>query len=103
MTPLWNTRGRPTNKASQLDSADESGRPGDDDQLQNGHSEPAPAPSDVLPSLGAHQLSALRLQSTALALMALRGDLPASFARPMAAVVADTGFEPRRVYEHLLG
>jgi hypothetical protein len=30
--------------------------------------------------------------------MALRSDLPD---RPMAAVFADTGFEPRRVYEHL--
>ncbi len=33
--------------------------------------------------------------------MTLRGDLPASYARPMAAVFADTGFEPKRVYEHL--
>ena len=49
----------------------------------------------VILSLGAG------VQSTTLALMALRGDLPASFARPIAAVFADTGFEPRRVYEHL--
>jgi hypothetical protein len=34
--------------------------------------------------------------------MALRGDLPTSYARPMAAVFADTGFEPRKVYKHLL-
>ncbi len=46
----------------------------------------------VILSLGAG------VQSTTLALMALRGDLPD---RPMAAVFADTGFEPRRVYEHL--
>ena len=33
--------------------------------------------------------------------MALRGDLPAGFRRPRAAVFADTGFEPARVYAHL--
>jgi hypothetical protein len=42
------------------------------------------------------------VQSTTLALMVLRGDLPTSYARPVAAVFADTGFEPRRVYQHLL-
>ena len=33
--------------------------------------------------------------------MALRGDLPPGFRRPRAAVFADTGFEPARVYAHL--
>jgi hypothetical protein len=40
------------------------------------------------------------VQSTTLALMAVRGELPGSD-RPLAAVFADTGFEPKRVYEHL--
>jgi hypothetical protein len=49
----------------------------------------------VILSLGAG------VQSTAIALMAARGDLPAGYERPRAAVFADTGFEPRRVYAHL--
>jgi len=41
-------------------------------------------------------------QSSALALMARDGELRAhGFPMPTAAVFADTGFEPRRVYEHL--
>jgi hypothetical protein len=56
----------------------------------------AAADRHVILSLGAG------VQSTTLALMAFRGDLPASCAPPMAAVFADTGFEPKRVYEHLL-
>jgi hypothetical protein len=37
------------------------------------------------------------VQSTALALMAVEGVLP----RPAAAIFADTGWEPKRVYDHL--
>src|SRR5437879_6582154 len=55
----------------------------------------ATADRRVILSLGAG------VQSTTLALMALRGHLPVADTRPMAAVFADTGFEPRRVYEHL--
>ncbi|MFC7344928.1 hypothetical protein [Saccharopolyspora griseoalba] len=49
------------------------------------------APALTVISLGAG------VQSTALALMACDGVLP----RPDAAIFADTGWEPRRVYEHL--
>jgi hypothetical protein len=47
----------------------------------------------VILSLGAS------VQSTALTLMAVRGELPGF--RPVAAVFADTGWEPRGVYDHL--
>ncbi len=50
--------------------------------------------SHVILSLGAG------VQSTALALMAVRGELP-GFRRPVAAIFADTGWEPRGVYDHL--
>ena len=40
------------------------------------------------------------VQSTALALMAVQGELP-GFRRPVAAIFADTGWEPRGVYDHL--
>jgi hypothetical protein len=57
----------------------------------------APADCQVILSLGAGT------QSSCLALMAARGDLPASYQRPQPAVFADTGFELRRVYAHLRG
>src|SRR6202171_711134 len=41
------------------------------------------------------------VQSTALALMAVGGDLPPDFRRPRAAIFADTGWEPASVYAHL--
>ena len=50
--------------------------------------------SHVILSLGAG------VQSTALALMAVRGELP-GFRRPVSAIFADTGSEPRGVYDHL--
>ena len=49
----------------------------------------------VILSLGAG------VQSTTLALMAARGDLSPGFPQPMAAVFADTGWEPASVYRHL--
>jgi hypothetical protein len=49
----------------------------------------------VILSLGAG------VQSSTLALMAARGDLPPGFAQPTAAVFADTGWEPASVYRHL--
>ena len=51
--------------------------------------------SHVILSLGAG------VQSSTLALMAARGDLSPRFPQPMAAVFADTGWEPVRVYKHL--
>ncbi|HXF81293.1 MAG TPA: hypothetical protein VNN19_00860 [bacterium] len=48
-------------------------------------------PRHVILSLGAG------VQSTTLALMAARGEIE----RPEAAIFADTGWEPRAVYEHL--
>ena len=54
-----------------------------------------PSESEVILSLGGG------VQSSTLALMALRGDLPPGFRRPRAAVFADTGFEPAQVYAHL--
>jgi hypothetical protein len=50
--------------------------------------------SHVILSLGAG------VQSTALALMAVQGELP-GFRRPIAAIFADTGWEPLGVYDHL--
>ncbi len=49
----------------------------------------------VILSLGAD------VQSTTLALMAARGDLSPGFPQPMAAVFADTGWEPASIYRHL--
>jgi hypothetical protein len=54
-----------------------------------------PSESEVILSLGGG------VQSSTLAVMALHGDLPPGFRRPRAAVFADTGFEPARVYAHL--
>jgi hypothetical protein len=51
--------------------------------------------SQVILSLGAG------VQSTTIALMSLRGELPAQFAPPTAAIFADTGYEPANVYSHL--
>lgn len=52
----------------------------------------------VLPDLTIRVLSlGAGVQSTTLALMSIEGKLP----RPDAAVFADTGWEPRAVYEHL--
>ena len=51
--------------------------------------------SAVILSLGAG------VQSTTLALMAARGDLSPGFPQPLAAVFADTGWEPATVYRHL--
>jgi hypothetical protein len=51
--------------------------------------------SHVILSLGAG------VQSSTLALMAAHGDLPSEFTRPSAAIFADTGWEPARVYTHL--
>ena len=53
------------------------------------------ADRQVILSLGAG------VQSTTLALMAARGDLPTQFPQPLAAVFADTGWEPASVYRHL--
>ncbi len=50
---------------------------------------------EVVLSLGAG------VQSTTIALMSMRGELPAQFAPPTAAVFADTGYEPANVYSHL--
>ena len=41
------------------------------------------------------------VQSSVLALMAARGELPPAFGRPEACVFADTGAEPAFVYQHL--
>src|ERR1700716_1219223 len=51
--------------------------------------------TSVILSLGAG------VQSSTLALMSVGGFLPASFSRPVAAVFADTGWEPAAVYAHL--
>ncbi len=51
---------------------------------------------DVTPDLVALSLGA-GVQSTTLALLAVEGTLP----KPDVAIFADTGWEPRRVYEHL--
>jgi hypothetical protein len=57
-----------------------------------------PGVSESLPNAKLRVLSlGAGVQSTTLALMAKHGDLPA----PDFAVFADTGWEPRKVYEHL--
>src|SRR6185437_2905629 len=53
-------------------------------------------PSAVVTDLTMISLGA-GVQSTTLALMACSGELP----KPDAAIFADTGWEPRRVYDHL--
>lgn len=68
---------------------------------------PAPRPTAEVPTVSARQLAAdprhvilslgAGVQSTTLALMAARGEIE----RPEAAIFADTGWEPRAVYEHL--
>src|SRR5262245_14269208 len=62
VTPLWNLRGQVAwiGNAGEADDAEQSSGPDDQNQSRNEQTEHAPDPSDVLPALGACQLSELR-------------------------------------------